>query len=116
MNAPHPDEFQRGIQLFNERDYFECHEVLEEVWRHQQDPERELTQGIIQIAVALYHASRDNFVGARKLMQRGIPRVERSLTVLAGIDVAALLNEAQAALQAIEADKLPQPFTIRTTK
>jgi predicted metal-dependent hydrolase len=71
------DLFCRGIEEFNQLQFYECHETLEAVWQKQIGPEREMTQGIIQIAVALYHLGRKNEVGAVKLLERGVGRVER---------------------------------------
>lgn len=71
--------FVEGVKLFNEREFFDCHEVLEDYWKQQPEPEKQLTQGLIQIAVAYYHVLRGNRVGALKLLDRGIPRVEKFL-------------------------------------
>ncbi len=53
------------------RDYFECHEVLELEWKKQADPDR-LSPWVIliQIAVGLYHERRGNEKGARILYSR----------------------------------------------
>ncbi|WP_223702460.1 DUF309 domain-containing protein [Sutcliffiella deserti] len=51
-----------------DRDYFECHEVLEEHWKERPANERELYWvGLIQIAVGLYHHRRSNFNGAKRM-------------------------------------------------
>ena len=71
------DEFFRGIDEFNSRKFFDCHETLEDVWREYLETDRELIQGIIQIAVAYYHLGRDNQLGAKKLFARGLPRVKK---------------------------------------
>jgi uncharacterized protein len=67
--------FATGVQLFNDAEFYECHEVLEALWNRQLEPEKQFTQGVIQIAVGLYHASRGNLVGANKLLPRGLARV-----------------------------------------
>lgn len=109
-----PASFYRGIELFNGEEYFECHEVLEDVWREQVDPERQLTQGIIQIAVALYHARRDNFAGAEKLLMRGLARVRASFDLNSvDIDVHDLDEQATKALNAVSTGSRPNSFRIR---
>jgi predicted metal-dependent hydrolase len=53
-----------------DRDYFECHEVLEEYWKEKDASEREVHWvGLIQIAVGLYHQRRGNFNGASRMLQ-----------------------------------------------
>ncbi|HEY9712155.1 MAG TPA: DUF309 domain-containing protein [Chroococcales cyanobacterium] len=84
-NQPLPEPpagFALGIDEFNRGEFFQCHETLEAVWNEQRTDEggqlpRELTQGIIQIAVAYYHFLRDNHVGALKLLKRGLERIDR---------------------------------------
>ncbi|WP_077618658.1 DUF309 domain-containing protein [Bacillus sinesaloumensis] len=53
-----------------DRDYFECHEVLEEHWKKKPIPERSIFWvGLIQIAVSLYHHRRGNLPGALRMMK-----------------------------------------------
>lgn len=108
-----PIDFWHGIDLFNKQEFFDCHEVLEDVWRDQTEPERTLTQGIIQIAVALYHAGRANFVGAEKLLTRGLARVEKSLELELPVDVKNLRNDAENSLTRVRMHECPTAFTIR---
>ena len=56
-----------GIEKFNACDYYECHEVWEELWTEYRGPSRKFYQGLIQAAVALYHFGNGNIRGARKL-------------------------------------------------
>lgn len=66
-----PSEYESlylaGIQKFNECDYYESHEVWEELWTEYRGPSRKFYQGLIQAAVALYHFGNGNIRGARKL-------------------------------------------------
>ena len=56
-----------GIAYFNECDFFEAHEVWEELWADVQGPSRRYYQGLIQAAVCLHHFGNGNTGGARKL-------------------------------------------------
>lgn len=53
------------------RDYFECHEILEEYWKKEEKPNK-LWVGLIQIAVAMYHHRGNNFHGAKKQIIKAI--------------------------------------------
>jgi len=64
-----------GVRLFNAGEYFECHEVLEDLWRAERGPLKDLYQGLIKAAVAFYHAERGNFVGAVRVLERGLPQL-----------------------------------------
>ncbi len=67
----HEDSFRRGLELFNRAEFFDAHEVLEDVWRAAPLAEKKFLQGLIQIAVGLHHHSRGNIAGARSLLLRG---------------------------------------------
>jgi hypothetical protein len=54
---------------------FHAHEVLEAAWKSGPATERDLWQGLAQIAVGLTHARRGNARGAIALLSRGADRV-----------------------------------------
>lgn len=55
---------------------FSAHEVLEARWKAGPPEERELWQGLAQLCVALTHAARGNHVGADRLLDRGVGRLD----------------------------------------
>jgi len=46
---------EEGISYFNCERFWECHEVLEGVWKKCYEGEKDLVQGIILVAAALVH-------------------------------------------------------------
>jgi uncharacterized protein len=56
-----------GIVLFNRGDFFEAHEVWEDLWMDCAGPDRSFYQGLIQAAVGLCHFCNGNLRGAVKL-------------------------------------------------
>ncbi len=66
----HMERYREGIRLFNHGEFFDAHEVLEDVWRAAPETEKRFLQGLIQVAVALHHHSKGNLIGARSLMGR----------------------------------------------
>ncbi len=71
-----PEEFLRGIVLFNDGRFFECHEVWETIWLRAEGDEREFLHGMIQVAAALLHFQRGNLKGARSVSARAIGGLE----------------------------------------
>lgn len=68
MDTPDYDSlYLKGIEHFNECDFYESHEVWEDLWADQQGEPRRFYQGLIQAAVALHHFGNGNIHGARKL-------------------------------------------------
>lgn len=65
------------VYFHADRDFFECHEILEEYWKSLPREERsEIWVGLIQIAVALYHQRRGNFAGAEKMINGALTRLK----------------------------------------
>jgi len=71
------EKFERGLVHFNAREFFEAHEVWEEVWLVEGEPEKTFLQGIIQIAAAFHHYRRGNTDGAETLLAAGIVKITR---------------------------------------
>lgn len=68
----YPKEFvQYLVEFHGSRDYFECHEILEEYWKTQLPLKREsVWVGFIQLAVGFYHYRRSNYSGAIRTLQK----------------------------------------------
>ncbi len=90
---------------------FHAHEVLEALWKTRPASERDLWQGLAQIAVGLTHAMRGNAVGATTLLRRGAGRVANCTGDTHGIDIAGVLTWAEALATAPAA--APPPLTLR---
>jgi uncharacterized protein len=74
---------------------FHAHEVLEASWKAAPADERDLWQGLAQIAVGLTHARRGNARGASALLRRGGRRLSRyTSSGLYAIDVAGVYRAA----------------------
>jgi hypothetical protein len=55
---------------------FHAHEVLEAAWKSAPAYERDLWQGLAQLAVGVTHARRGNRTGAARLLTRAADRIE----------------------------------------
>ncbi len=64
-----------GVVLFNERQFFEAHEVWEDGWRTAIGEDRLLLQGLIQVAAAFHKLQRGQPAGAVALFSRGSERL-----------------------------------------
>jgi hypothetical protein len=62
-------------QLLRDGRPFHAHEVLEAAWKTGPPDDRDLWQGLAQIAVGLTHARRGNARGAVTLLRRGTQRI-----------------------------------------
>jgi hypothetical protein len=70
-----PDAARLADELLRAGRPFHAHEVLEASWKTGPASERDLWQGLAQVAVGLTHAHRGNARGAVALLSRGAQRV-----------------------------------------
>jgi len=96
-------QLQTGVRLFNTREFFECHEVLEAVWTLERGPSRLFLQSLIHIAVGFYHCQRGNPAGAGRQLRKGLRKLSSFLPSSEGIDTADLFQQVIVAAEQIEA-------------
>jgi hypothetical protein len=99
---------------------FHAHEVLEASWKAAAPGERDLWQGLAQVAVGLTHARRGNARGAAALLRRGAQRVAGYAgTAPHGIDAGGVVRDAQDLAERVDQGGLaavgPGKLTIRLT-
>jgi hypothetical protein len=92
----------RFWELFEEQDFFESHEVLEELWMETSGGERDLYKGLIQIAVSLHHLQTGNLRGARKVFGTACDLLKRYQPRGAGVRLDRLVEDAAAQIERAE--------------
>jgi uncharacterized protein len=95
MSEDMPAEFWQGIEEFNQQQFYACHDTLEAIWMEAIEPQKTFYQGILQIAVALYHLGNHNHRGAIILLGEGMNRLRHYQPSFAGIDIAQLLEQSR---------------------
>jgi uncharacterized protein len=95
--------FNRGIELFNRCEFYECHEVLEELWTGTHQPERWFVQSLIHFAVGFHHHQKDNAVGASLQLAKGLRKIQAYLPEWGGVQTAGIEQEARRCLAIVEA-------------
>ena len=96
------DRIRDGFRLFNERHFFEAHEVLEDVWHRERGGPRLFLQGLIQICAGFYHFQNGNPRGAAELLQRGSDKMRKYPDQYLGLDAGRLLGAVDACRGRIE--------------
>src|SRR5260370_36859425 len=74
MDAGNPEydpRYLAGAMFFNRRDFFQAHEVWEDLWVATQGADHRFYQGLIQSAVALYHFCNGNVRVPLKIFRSG---------------------------------------------
>jgi len=102
MNEELPSTFWDGVAQFNQQAFYDCHDTLEALWLEAMDPERTFYQGILQIAVALYHLSHQNLRGATITLGEGLNRLRHYPADYGGIDLEQLRRQGLTLLAALQ--------------
>ena len=87
------DEFRRGIQLFNTKEFFDCHDVWEELWHDERGERRRFLQGMIQAAVGCYHLTNGNTTGAISQYTKSLEKLSEYPADFHGIRLAKLRDQ-----------------------
>jgi uncharacterized protein len=83
-----------AADLFNQKLYFECHDLLEDAWSGERGEDRAFLQALIHVSVGLYHLAAGNHQGAANLLERGVEGLEPFLPERSGLDLASLSEKA----------------------
>lgn len=73
--------------LFNDERYWECHEVLESVWKHSSGSEKDLLQGIILTCAGFVHAQKDENDICFSVLNRSLAKLQNANGTYYGIDI-----------------------------
>lgn len=92
MTEAHDPRYLRGIDHFNAGEYFEAHEVWEDLWIETNDEPKGFYHGLIQAAVALHHAGRGNAAGAQTLYRRMRANLDPYAPRYAGLHIGGFLE------------------------
>ena len=84
--------FEIGMKLFNSCQWYTSHDVFEEIWHETGGHERQLIQGILQVAVAQVHLENGNMNGATILYGEALGRLKKFHLSNFGLDIEGLSN------------------------
>jgi uncharacterized protein len=88
-----PVDFEAAIAQFNQGQFYACHDLLELIWIDAMYPEKDFYQGLLQIAVGLYHLGNHNWHGSMILLGEGISRLRDFQPLYLNINVSQLVLE-----------------------
>ena len=95
--------YLQGIAYFNACEFFEAHEVWEELWKNYSGELRLFYKGLIQAAVALHHFGNGNIRGARKVYRSSRGYLDAYGPACVGLDVEKFLAQFDACFAEVAA-------------
>ncbi len=94
--------FIDGINLFNDKKFYEAHESWEELWTEFNLDDALLIQGLIQLSVAYFHITNINLKGSKNLFNKSLPKLEKfKLKNNRNINIQEIIDIAEIALQKV---------------
>ncbi len=87
-NTSNEHLWSEALRCFDIGDYFEVHELLEELWRRHDGDLSDFYQGLLQAAVSLYHYGNGNFHGAKLLARQAEAKLRKLPALFHGLDLA----------------------------
>ena len=97
--------FEIGMKLFNSCQWYKSHDVFEEIWHETGGTERQLLQGILQVAVAQVHLENNNINGATILYGEALGRLKRFQISNLGLDIVGLCKCLKKRLELLQIGK-----------
>ena len=105
-------QYRDGLRLFNEEEFYDCHDVLEELWSETLGEEKKYIQGLIQAAIALFHFGNENFGGAKKLYISARKNLDPYGETYMGVELGRFLIDFQACFRELLDNTEDYPTTV----
>ena len=104
----HP-KLKEAVRLFNRREYFDSHQVLEEVWQEADTADKTFYEALIRLATGLHmRFNRGGSQGAINLLTQALMRLEDFRPTSHGIDVARLYRDIDTHVTDLKAEDKPK--------
>ncbi|MGI0026640.1 MAG: DUF309 domain-containing protein [Nitrosopumilaceae archaeon] len=84
---------EKGREYFNHERFWECHEILEGVWKKTYEGEKDLVQGVILVAAAFVHYQKYENEICLSILKRAMEKFGNSSGKYHNIDVDVLRNK-----------------------
>lgn len=74
----HLTQLREGLSLFNQEKFWECHELLEDLWAdYSHSSLKYVSWSIIQVATSLYHVRNQNLAGAQGMLKKAKEKIQQ---------------------------------------
>ena len=112
IEADFPAEFWQGVEQFNAGEFYACHDTLEAIWIEAEESDKKFYQGILQIAVALYHLGNQNLRGAVILLGEGSNRLRPYSVNYVPLDISDFIQQSIELLTDLQTHDPQQPLPL----
>ena len=85
--------FKDGFKHYKKKNFFEAHELWEELWSDYYLEDRKFIQGLIQLSVSFVHLDNGNMNGAVSQLKKCTEKIQQFSGIHREINVSLLLNQ-----------------------
>jgi predicted metal-dependent hydrolase len=93
--------FQHGVDLFNKKEFFDCHDAFEELWMEERGERRLFLQGLIQAAVGCHHLSNGNTSGAISQYTKSLDKLRQYPDDYMGLEMQTFRKEIERCFEGV---------------
>lgn len=95
-----------ALEKFNNKEFFKCHDILEDYWFECRQDEKDIYQGLLHYAVAFHHLlDKNNPAGAKLQFTKCIEKLKDYDKLYKGINLGKIVNHAQKNLDILNNNK-----------
>jgi len=94
-HKPEAELLKEARDYFNAERYWECHEVLEGVWRLKHGDEKRFLQGVILVCAAFVHHQKEEDPVALGVLRRALPLLQYPSEAYGGFAIGPLKRDSQ---------------------
>ncbi len=113
MDGAIENDLVHAITLFNKQGFFQCHEILEDIWFEVRGETRNFYQGILHISVGFLHLKdKNNLKGAVLQIRKVIFKLNDFIRLDLLIDIESLIEDSEMILSPVENNMgIPKEFS-----
>ena len=98
---------KKAVRFWNNARFWEAHEVLEDLWCLEQDPEiKEALQGVIRVAIALHHLQNGDQAASLRVLKKALQQLRCRGNH--PVDIVSLRKEVCDLIEVIEKSQSPE--------
>jgi hypothetical protein len=90
--------FFKGIDYFNNKEFYNAHESWEELWIEYPLKDSLFIQGLIQLSVAFFHITNFNLIGSKNLFNKCLPKLKKFPSNHRNLNVSEIIDCAEKSL------------------
>ena len=103
-----PLKVKKGLQAFNQGEFYLAHEFFEDAWRETPEQAREFFRALLHLSGGYYRLTQNRAGAARKFFQRSLHWIRQFSNPYLSIDTSELQDHLEKLISAIDYGHIPE--------